>query len=113
MNGSSSISELVIALVGVHPIFIVLSFFLALVWFLIQYVYGDTRLAKVGLYIFGIWALGQTLILFVLLRIVLIGIGGNVDSELGRILAEATGAEFQVVTEEALSKVIEAFGKYF
>jgi hypothetical protein len=33
--------------------------------------------------------------------------------EVGRILAEATGAEFQGVAEEDLANVLEEFSKYF
>ena len=33
--------------------------------------------------------------------------------EVGRILAEATGAEFQGVTEEDLAEFLEEFSKYF
>ena len=46
-------------------------------------------------------------------QIFFIGIGENVDLEVGRILAEASGAEYVASTEEDLAKVIEAFGKYF
>ena len=47
------------------------------------------------------------------IQIFFIGIGEDVDIEVGRMLAEATGAEFEVTTEEALANVIERFGKYF
>lgn len=43
----------------------------------------------------------------------IIGIGEDVDVQVGRILAEATDAEYVVTTEEALANVIERFGKYF
>ena len=33
--------------------------------------------------------------------------------DVGRILAEATGAEFQGVTEDDLANVLEEFSKYF
>lgn len=46
-------------------------------------------------------------------QIFFIGIGGNADMEVGRMLAEATGAEFQGTTEKDLSGVLEAFSKYF
>ena len=40
-------------------------------------------------------------------------IGDDADMEVGRILAESTGAEFQGVTEGALANVLEEFSKYF
>ena len=46
-------------------------------------------------------------------QIFFIGIGEDVDLEVGRMLAEASGAEFQGTTEKDLANVIEAFGKYF
>ncbi len=46
-------------------------------------------------------------------QIFFIGIGEDVDVQVGRILAEATDAEYVVTTEEALANVIERFGKYF
>ena len=42
-----------------------------------------------------------------------IGIGDDADMDVGRILAEATGAEFQGVTEDDLANVLEEFSKYF
>jgi Ca-activated chloride channel family protein len=42
-----------------------------------------------------------------------IGIGSDADMDVGRLLAEATGAGFQGATEQDLAKVIEEFGKYF
>ena len=47
------------------------------------------------------------------IQIFYIGIGDNADMEVGRILAEATGAEFQGVTEDDLANVLEEFSKYF
>ena len=47
------------------------------------------------------------------IQVFYIGIGGDADMEVGRILAEATGAEFQGVTEEDLANVLEEFSKYF
>ena len=42
-----------------------------------------------------------------------IGIGEGADMEIGRLLAEATGAEFQGVTEDDLATVLAEFSKYF
>ena len=47
------------------------------------------------------------------IQIFFIGIGEDVDIEVGRMLAEATGAEFQGTTEEDLANVLEEFSKYF
>jgi hypothetical protein len=47
------------------------------------------------------------------IQIFFIGIGDDADMEVGRLLAEATGAEFQGVTEEDLANVLEQFSKYF
>ena len=47
------------------------------------------------------------------IQIFYIGIGDDADMEVGRILAEATGAEFQGVTEDDLANVLEEFSKYF
>jgi Ca-activated chloride channel family protein len=38
---------------------------------------------------------------------------GDADAEVGRLLAEATGASFEGATEKDLAKVIEQFGRYF
>ncbi len=46
-------------------------------------------------------------------QIFFIGIGDDADLEVGRMLAEATGAEFQGVTEKDLAAVLEEFSKYF
>ena len=46
-------------------------------------------------------------------QIFYIGIGDDADTDVGRILAEATGAEFQGVTEDDLANVLEEFSKYF
>ena len=46
-------------------------------------------------------------------QIFFIGIGEEVDLDVGRILAEATDAEFEGAPEEDLARVIERFGKYF
>ena len=46
-------------------------------------------------------------------QIFFLGIGDDADMEVGRILAEATGAEFQGVAEEDLANVLEEFSKYF
>jgi Ca-activated chloride channel family protein len=42
-----------------------------------------------------------------------VGIGKDADMEIGRILAEATGATFEGATENDLAAVLEAFGRYF
>ena len=47
------------------------------------------------------------------IQIFFIGIGGDADLDVGRMLAGATGAEFQGVTEEDLASVLEEFSKYF
>ena len=47
------------------------------------------------------------------IQIFFIGIGEDVDLEIGRLLAEASGAEYVGTTEEDLANVIEKFGKYF
>ena len=47
------------------------------------------------------------------IQIFYIGIGDDADMEVGRILAEATGAEFQGVAEEDLANLLEEFSKYF
>jgi Ca-activated chloride channel family protein len=46
-------------------------------------------------------------------QIFFLGIGDDADMDVGRILAEATGAEFQGVSEEDLANVLEEFSKYF
>ena len=46
-------------------------------------------------------------------QVFFIGIGNDADMEIGRVLAEATGAEFQGVTEADLANVLAEFGKYF
>ena len=45
-------------------------------------------------------------------QVFFIGVG-DADLEIGRIIAEATGAEFRGVTEEDLANVLAVFGKYF
>ena len=47
------------------------------------------------------------------IQIFFIGIGDDVDLDVGRMLAQATRAEFQGVTEKDLAQVLEAFSKYF
>lgn len=47
------------------------------------------------------------------IQIFFIGIGGDADMEVGRILSEGTGAEYQGVTEGDLANVMEEFSKYF
>jgi hypothetical protein len=46
-------------------------------------------------------------------QIFFIGIGADADLNIGRILAEATGAEFQGVTEDDLANVLAEFSEYF
>ena len=46
------------------------------------------------------------------IQIFFIGIG-DADLDIGRLLAGATGAEFQGVTEDDLAEVLEEFSKYF
>ncbi len=46
-------------------------------------------------------------------QIFFIGIGADADMQVGRILSQATGAEFQGVTEEDLANLLEQFSKYF
>jgi len=46
-------------------------------------------------------------------QIFFIGIGDSADMHVGRLLAEATGAEFQGVAEDDLAEVLEEFSKYF
>ena len=47
------------------------------------------------------------------IQIFFIGIGEDADIDVGRMLAQATGAEFQGVAEEDLASVLEEFSKYF
>ena len=47
------------------------------------------------------------------IQIFFIGIGEDADMEVGRMLAQATGAEFQGVTDEDLAQLLEEFSKYF
>jgi Ca-activated chloride channel homolog len=47
------------------------------------------------------------------IQIFFIGIGNGADMQIGRMLAEATQAEFQGVADKDLAKVLEEFGKYF
>ncbi len=42
-----------------------------------------------------------------------VGIGNDADMQIGRILAEATGAAFTGTTEKDLAAVLGAFGRYF
>jgi Ca-activated chloride channel family protein len=46
-------------------------------------------------------------------QIFFIGIGDGAHMEIGRLLAEATGAEFQGTAEDDLAEVLEEFSKYF
>lgn len=47
------------------------------------------------------------------IQIFFIGIGDDADLKIGRMLSEATGAEFLGVTEEDLANVLEEFSGYF
>ena len=47
------------------------------------------------------------------IQVFFIGIGDDADLDVGRMLAEATGAEFQGVAEKDLASVLEEFSKYF
>ena len=47
------------------------------------------------------------------IQIFFIGIGDDADLAVGRMLAEATGAEFQGTAEDDLANVLEEFSKYF
>ncbi|MCH8224196.1 MAG: VWA domain-containing protein, partial [Chloroflexi bacterium] len=47
------------------------------------------------------------------IQIFFIGIGDDADLDIGRMLAEATGAEFQGAAEEDLAEVLEEFSRYF
>ena len=46
-------------------------------------------------------------------QIFFIGIGKDADMEVGRMLAQATGAEFQGVADKDLAQLLEEFSKYF
>jgi Ca-activated chloride channel family protein len=46
-------------------------------------------------------------------QIFYIGIGKDADMEIGRMLAQATGAEFQRVEDKDLASLLEQFSKYF
>ena len=46
-------------------------------------------------------------------QVFFIGIGQDADMQIGRMLAQATGAEFQGVTEKDLASVLASFSKYF
>ena len=47
------------------------------------------------------------------IQVFFIGIGEDADMEVGRVLAEATGAEFQGAIEKDLANVLAEFSKYF
>lgn len=47
------------------------------------------------------------------IQIFFIGIGEDSDLQVGRLLAGASGAEYQGVAEKDLAEVLEAFSKYF
>ena len=47
------------------------------------------------------------------IQIFFIGIGEDADIQVGRILSEASGAEYQGVAEEDLAELMEEFSKYF
>lgn len=45
------------------------------------------------------------------IQVFFIGIGEGADMQVGRLLAEATGAEFQRATEKDLANVLAEFSK--
>jgi hypothetical protein len=47
------------------------------------------------------------------IQIFFIAIGDDADMQVGRLLAEATGAEFQGAKEKDLANVLAEFSKYF
>ena len=47
------------------------------------------------------------------IQVFFIGIGQDADMQIGRMLAQATGAEFQGVTDKDLASVLAQFSKYF
>ena len=47
------------------------------------------------------------------IQIFFIGIGEDADLQVGRLLAEASGAEYQGAAEKDLAEVLEAYSKYF
>jgi hypothetical protein len=47
------------------------------------------------------------------IHIFYVGIGGDADLEIGRMLAEATHSAYRGTTAGILASVLEAFGKYF
>jgi hypothetical protein len=47
------------------------------------------------------------------IQIFFIGIGDDADIEVGRIIAEATGADYRGVAEEDLAALLEEFSGYF
>ena len=47
------------------------------------------------------------------IQVFFIAIGNDADIQVGRMLAEATGTEFQGATENDLANVLEEFNKYF
>ena len=69
---------------------------------------GGTKVAKQD-----IIGTGQAMETDYPIQIFYIGIGEDADMEVGRLLAGATGAEFQGVTEQDLASLLEEFSKYF
>ena len=47
------------------------------------------------------------------IQVFFIGIGEDADMQIGRMIAQATGAEFQGVTDKDLAQVLAEFSKYF
>jgi hypothetical protein len=47
------------------------------------------------------------------MHIFYVGLGSDVDIQVGRILASATGATYVPATEQNIATVLENFGKYF
>ena len=57
--------------------------------------------------------IGQAIETHYPIQIFFIGIGDDADLQVGRLLAEATGAEFQGAAEDDLAEVLAEFSKYF
>ncbi|HLF07906.1 MAG TPA: VWA domain-containing protein [Dehalococcoidia bacterium] len=47
------------------------------------------------------------------IHVFFIGLGGDADMEIGRIIAGATGSAYQGATEESLAGILAEFGRYF
>ncbi len=71
----------------------------------------DARGAKVAKQ--DVIGIGQAMETDQPIQIFYIGIGDDADMEIGRLLAGATGAEFQGVTEQDLASLLEEISGYF